>query len=77
MGKMARILVESGPRAYSYSVCLGRAQRGAKGGSEWRAAAGTGYVAPAKGAYARPLRLGMEVLVLLFSTFGGMSPDRW
>ena len=61
------------PRARE--VCLGRAQRGEEGGGNWRAAAGTGYVAPVKGAYAKPLRLGMEVLVLLFSTFGGMSPD--
>ena len=53
---------------------LGRAARGQPGDGNFNPATGKGRVGPVKGAYERPIAGGMEVLVLLFSTFGGMSP---
>jgi hypothetical protein len=40
----------------------------------WSAETGKGYVPPHQGAYDRAQRNGVEVLVLLFETFGGFSP---
>ena len=53
---------------------LGRAERG-QAGTRWTPATGAGHVEVVPGQYRRPIGLGIEVLVLLFSTFGGMSPD--
>ena len=41
----------------------------------WNWARGSGCVPPTKGQYDRALRLGVDVRALLFSTFGGFSPE--
>ena len=56
-------------------IVLGRAQRGQPGDGAFQPTTGAGYVAPAAGQYTWSLSLGIEVLVLLFSTLGGFSPD--
>jgi hypothetical protein len=55
-------------------LVLGRQQRGTQG-KAFNPATGEGYVAAVDGQYKRPLGHGIEVLVLLFSTFLGFSPD--
>ena len=55
-------------------LVLGRQQRGAPG-KAFNPATGEGYVAAVDGQYKRPLGHSIEVLVLLFSTFLGFSPD--
>ena len=52
---------------------LGREQRGRQADGNFKPATGAGYVAPQQGAYDRPRRDGLEVLVLLFETWGGFG----
>ena len=61
------------PRARE--TVLGLAQRGTASQSLWNWARGSGYVPPTKGQDDRALRLGVDVRALLFSTFGGFSPE--
>ena len=61
------------PRARE--IVLGREQRGAEGDVAFKPATGGGFAAAVAGQYAKTVGLGIEVLVLAFSTFGGMSPD--
>ena len=55
---------------------LGLAGQGQEGdGRHWNASTGQGYVAPRPGHYAHALSKGVEVVPMLFETFGGFSPD--
>ena len=53
---------------------VGWAQRGQPGDGLFKAATGEGYVKEEVGAYAKALGYGIEVMPLLFETFGGFSP---
>jgi hypothetical protein len=61
------------PRARE--TVLGLAQRGEARQPLWSWARGSGYVPPKKGQYDRALQVGVDVRPLLFSTFGGFSPE--
>ena len=53
---------------------LGRPERGTVG-EPFKASTGKGYVAPVKGDYDRAQGHGVDVRLMLFSTWGGWSPE--